>query len=155
MHSVFFLVLKPLSKHYISWVTFLEFSGWTWFFYRWTLARLINPGATHIVITSFACTYTQSHWGSHYTKKKKNKTKQKKHTNIHLDKFINFRFILPQRSGRIIVVFTFVFSVEIAWHFSHISAAHFVQNLIILTELFAAFGALCDSSSWPSRVWCM
>jgi len=30
----------------------------------------------------------------------------------------------------------------IAWHFSHISAAHFVQNLIILTELFAAFGAL-------------
>jgi len=35
--------------------------------------------------------------------------------------------------------------VEIAWHFSHISAAHFVQNLIILTELFAAFGALCDS----------
>lgn len=88
-------------------------------------------------------------------KKEKKQNKTKKHTNIHLDKFINFRFILPQRSGRIIVVFTFVFSVEIAWHFSHISAAHFVQNLIILTELFAAFGALCDSSSWPSRVWCM
>lgn len=93
--------------------------------------------------------------GAAIIQKKKTKQNKKKDTNIHLDKFINFRFILPQRSGRIIVVFTFVFSVEIAWHFSHISAAHFVQNLIILTELFAAFGALCDSSSWPSRVRCM